>query len=67
MQEGDSSTLRIPDFTVQTAATLSVRRTGNILIIQTDATKPFQVVLHNMDGVTVTTSIKTSEDRKETR
>ena len=67
MQEGAGKTLRIPDLTGQTAATFSVRRTGNSLLVQTDSTKPFQVVLHNMDGVTITTNINTSEDRKETR
>lgn len=53
IEDGKSLTVRIPDLSGQTAAVFELRREHDILRVTTDSAKPFEVVLHNMEGVGV--------------
>lgn len=53
LKNGKEARLLIPDLKGRTAATFTFRRDGEVLTVTTDSTKPYEVVLHGMSGVTL--------------
>lgn len=53
IEDGKSVTVRIPDLSGQTSVVFELSRAGDTLHVKTDSAKPFEVVLHNMEGVSV--------------
>ena len=53
IEDGKSVTVRIPDLSGKTAAVFKLVRAGDTLRVTSDSTKPFKVVLHNMEDLGV--------------
>ena len=53
IEDGKSVTVRIPDLSGKTAAVFKLARSGDTLRVTSDSTKPFKVVLHNMEDLGV--------------
>ncbi len=51
MEDGQSAVVRIPDLSGNIQATFTVSRIGASMVVETDSTKPWRIVLHGMDGV----------------